>query len=111
MRSTPAIRVEPVPFFLPRSGLPPDTAVCGVSRSQLAKCRSSGNALRSGPASVRIVRAAPVLIPSIRVRSTPVTRHSAAHSSSCPFDRIACSFFGFRCGGTGSSRRSSGHSS
>ena len=57
-------RVAPMPR--PRcfagGGFPPGTAWRGARPSQLAKCFSVGNADRSGPISVQIVRAAPVLM-------------------------------------------------
>src|SRR3972149_3524696 len=61
-------------FVRPLSRLPPEILLPGHSPSQDAKCFSDGQRVMSRPISPRIVRAVVSAIPSMRVRSTPVTR-------------------------------------
>ena len=60
--------------------LPADLLCCGHSPSQLQKCFTLGNRLRSGPISLRIVNAVVTSIPSIAVRSTALIRCRGARA-------------------------------
>src|SRR5881396_3802554 len=75
VRSTPATRLAPRPLRRFVRGLPPEMEVRGQSRSQETKSSSEGNAARFGPTSVKTTLATPALMPSMRVRSTPVAGH------------------------------------
>ncbi len=76
MRSTPEIRFAPILLrrFLIRFAA--GDRVRGQSLSHDTKWFSEGNEDTFGPTSVRMICAAPVLMPSMRVRSTPANCQS-----------------------------------
>src|SRR3989304_2719373 len=94
IRRTPAMRLAPSPLRRFFKGLPPEMGVRGHRRNHETNWSSDGKAARLGPTSVRTTWAAPALIPSSRVKSTPAKRQSVVRAGCSPRALMAFSLAG-----------------
>src|SRR5215831_9984266 len=99
MRRTPAMRLGPSPLRRFFRGLLPEMGVRGHRRNHETKWSSEGKAASWGPISVRTTWAAPALIPSTRVKSTPVKRQRVVRAACPPRALRAFSLAGLGWGG------------